>query len=397
MPNTAMLTRDGCLSRRARLWAALPESVEWVLIADPRHVQYLANFWVPPFSFSGGERGLLLLERAGRATLCADNFAIRSAVHDPYVDREIVGPWYDHQHAVINRDHALLHAVEQLKLELSGRRGLIEAEWLPVAAQSLLGVENECFSLSTDSHAKTNGSGAVDLGSVLRTLRRRKDADELDLIRLSVRAGEAGHVRLREILRPGISELEIYAEVQHAAIAAAGRPGIVYGDFRAASAKTPKVGGLPTAHVLEEGEIFTLDYSVVFDGYRADFTNAMAVGPANDQQQMLFNLCLAAMRGGEGSLRPGAKASDVYQATSRAFTDAGYPPLPHHAGHGVGLAHPEPPILVPQSTDVLVAGDVITLEPGIYIEGIGGMRIEHNYLITADGYERLTNHDISLT
>jgi Xaa-Pro aminopeptidase len=266
-----------------------------------------------------------------------------------------------------------------------------------VAAQSLLGVENETFSLSAASHAKTNGSGFVDVGSVLRTLRRRKDADELDLIRLSVRAGEAGHVRLREILRPGISELEIYAEIQHAAIAAGGRPGIVYGDFRAASAKMPKVGGLPTAHILEEGEIFTLDYSVVFDGYRADFTNAMAVGPANDQQQMLFDLCLAGMRGGEDALRAGAKASAVYEAVSRAFTDAGYPPLPHHAGHGVGLAHPEPPILVPQSTDVLVTGDVITLEPGIYIEGIGGMRIEHNYLITDEGYERLTNHDISLT
>lgn len=397
MPETATLTREGCLSRRARLWEVLPESTQWVLVADPRHVQYLANFWVPPFSFSGGERGLLLLERSGLATLCADNFAIRSAVHDPCVDREVVGPWYDHKHAVVNRDHALLGAVEKLKPELAGRPGLIEAEWLPVGAASLLGVDSESFSLSVDSHVKSNGSGAVDLGSVLRQLRRRKDPDELDLIRLSIRAGEAGHLRLREILRPGISEVEIYAEVQHAATLAAGRPGIVYGDFRAASARTPKVGGPPTPHVLEEGEIFTLDYSVVFDGYRADFTNAMAVGRANDQQQMLFDLCLAAMRGGEDSLGAGVPASDVYEAVSRVFTEAGYPPLPHHAGHGVGLAHPEPPILVPQSDDVLAAGDVITLEPGIYIEGIGGMRIEHNYLITEGGFERLTNHDISLT
>ena len=392
-----MLTREGCLSRRKRLWDALPESIEWVLVADPRHVQYLANFQVQPLSFSGGERGLLLLERSGRATLCGDNFALRSAAHEPYVDRELVERWYDHQHAVINRDHALLRAVEKLKSELSGRPGLIEAEWLPTAAAALLGVESESFSLSEDAHEKSNGSGAVDLGSVLRRLRRQKEADELDLLRLSVRAGEAGHARLREIIKPGLRELEIYIEVQQAATAAAGRPVLVYGDFRAASAQAPKVGGLPSGHVLQEGEIFTLDYSVVVDGYRADFTNAMAVGPANDQQQMLFDLCLAAMRGGEGELRAGAKAADVYAATSKPFEDAGYPPLPHHAGHGVGLAHPEPPILVPQSSDVLMAGDVITLEPGIYIEGIGGMRIEHNYLITDDGYERLTNHLISLT
>ncbi len=392
-----MLTKDGCLSRRRRLWEALPESVEWVLVADPRHVQYLANFWVQPLSFSGGERGVLLLERGGRASLCADNFAIRSAANEPYIDREVVQPWYDHQYSVVNRDHALLRAVEQLKDELSGRPGLIEAEWLPTAAASLLGVAAESFSLSEAAHAKTNGSGAVDLGSVLRTLRRQKEADELELLRLSVRAGEAGHARLREIIKPGISELEIYTEVQRAAVAAAGRPVLVYGDFRAASAKAPKVGGLPSGHDLQEGEIFTLDYSVVIDGYRADFTNAMAVGPPNDQQQMLFDLCLAAMRGGEGALRAGAKASEVYAAASRAFEDAGYPPLPHHAGHGIGLAHPEPPILVPQSDDVLVSGDVLTLEPGIYIEGIGGMRIEHNYLITDDGSERLTNHLISLT
>ena len=69
----------------------------------------------------------------------------------------------------------------------------------------------------------------------------------------------------------------------------------------------------------------------------------------------------------------------------------------HHAGHGLGLGHPESPIIVSDSTDVLLAGDIVTLEPGSYVEGIGGMRIEHNYLITEDGYERLSNHEIRLT
>ena len=89
-----MLTKQGCADRRARMWNALPDDVEWVLIADPRHVQYLANFWVQPLSFSGGERGLLLLERGGPATLIGDNFAIRSAAHEPHVDREVVERWY---------------------------------------------------------------------------------------------------------------------------------------------------------------------------------------------------------------------------------------------------------------------------------------------------------------
>ena len=69
--------------------------------------------------------------------------------------------------------------------------------------------------------------------------------------------------------------------------------------------------------------------------------------------------------------------------------------FPHHAGHGLGLEHPEAPFIVRNSSETLVAGDVVTLEPGLYVDGIGGFRIEHNYLITAKGYDRLSNHQIA--
>ncbi len=72
-------------------------------------------------------------------------------------------------------------------------------------------------------------------------------------------------------------------------------------------------------------------------------------------------------------------------------------PLVHHAGHGLGLSHPEAPFFVEGATETLVVGDVVTLEPGAYVDGVGGVRIEHNYLITATGFERLSNHTISLT
>ena len=212
-----------------------------------------------------------------------------------------------------------------------------------------------------------------------------------------MQATDAGHARAREIVKPGISELEIYREVQSAAIQAAGRPGLVYGDFRAVSAKTPKLGGLPTNHVLQDGEMFILDYSFVLDGYRSDFTNTLAVGAASDEQDMIFRLCESALAAGEDSLKAGIKARDVYAAVSKPLEDAGYGPLAHHAGHGIGLAHPEPPILVAESGDVLEAGDVVTLEPGLYVEGIGGVRIENNYLITPTGAEKLNNHLIALT
>jgi Xaa-Pro aminopeptidase len=392
-----MLTKVGCLARRKRLWNAVAEDVEWLLIADPRHVHYLANFWVNPLSFSGGERGLLLLERDGEATLFGDNFAIRSSASKPYVDREVVEDWYDHKHSVINRDHALLRGIESVSERLFARKGAVEAEWLPLGAWELLGLDYESHSVTQEPNSPRRKTQATDLGTCLRQLRRQKEPDEIALLKECMRATDAGHARARELIKPGISEMDVYCEVQSAALKAAGRPGLVYGDFRAVSAKTPKLGGLPTDHVLEDGEMFILDYSVVLDGYRSDFTNTLAVGTVHDQQELIFRLCESALEAGENFLKAGVRARDVYATVSKPLEEAGYGPLSHHAGHGIGLAHPEPPILVPESEDVLKAGDVLTLEPGLYIEGIGGVRIENNYLITEAGAEKLNQHLIALT
>jgi len=382
-----MLTKEGCLSRRRRLWSSVPAALEWLLIADPRHVHYLSNFWVQPLSFSGGERGLLLLEREGGATLLGDNFALRSAAGTPHVDHEVVEKWYDHRHTPVNRDHALVSALKTAAPRLKGRAGAVESEWLPLGAWEAL----------SDAGASAAHGDPVDLGSVLRQLRRQKEPDEVELLKLCMRATDAGHVRARQVVRAGAGELDVYREVQSAAIDAAGRPALVYGDFRATNGGLPKAGGLPTNYRLRDGDLFILDYSVVIDGYRSDFTNTMAVGKPTADQKRLFQLCEAALSSGERALQAGARAGDVYAAVSKPMEEAGHPPLPHHAGHGIGLAHPEYPILVPDSNEVLLPGDVVTLEPGMYVEGIGGMRIENNYLIHERGAQKLSGHVISLT
>jgi Xaa-Pro aminopeptidase len=104
------------------------------------------------------------------------------------------------------------------------------------------------------------------------------------------------------------------------------------------------------------------------------------------------------MAAGERELKPGASCQVVYDAVRGALAAAGLADhFPHHAGHGLGLTHPEAPYFVRQSTESLVEGDVVTLEPGVYVPDVGGIRIEHNYAITAAGFERLSNHTISLT
>jgi Xaa-Pro aminopeptidase len=103
------------------------------------------------------------------------------------------------------------------------------------------------------------------------------------------------------------------------------------------------------------------------------------------------------MAAGERELRAGAKCLTVYNAVRAGFEQWGLADyFPHHAGHGLGLTHPEAPFIVLHADESLLAGDVVTLEPGAYVEGIGGLRIENNYFITDTGYQKLSNHTIAL-
>jgi Xaa-Pro aminopeptidase len=212
-----------------------------------------------------------------------------------------------------------------------------------------------------------------------------------------MRAGEAGHAAARRVVRPGITELDVYLAVSEACQREAGRATIVYGDF-AVSPGPERTGGPPTDRILKQGDMLIVDFSVVLGGYRGDFTNTIVVGGnPNSEQQRLYDLCIAAMAAGERELRAGQACRTVYDAVNDVFERADMAEFfPHHAGHGLGLTHPEAPYIVRHATETLLAGDVVTLEPGLYVPGIGGIRIEHNYLVTDAGHERLSNHVIAL-
>ena len=193
-----------------------------------------------------------------------------------------------------------------------------------------------------------------------------------------------------------MTELDVYCGILSACIQAAGQAVIVYGDF-AVSPGPARRGGPPTKQVIRPGDMLILDYSVVIANYRSDFTNTLVVGrDPTPEQQRLGDLCLAAMAAGEGQLRAGAACQAVYDAVRGAFAKEGMADhFPHHAGHGIGLSHPEAPFFVRHSNETLLAGDVVTLEPGLYVEHVGGIRIERNYLITPRGFETLSRHEIS--
>jgi Xaa-Pro aminopeptidase len=228
-------------------------------------------------------------------------------------------------------------------------------------------------------------------------MRRQKDPDEIAVLRQCMRAGEAGHAWARANARPGMTELDVYTGVAAACAKEAGKAVIVYGDF-AVSPGPERRGGPATGRVIEPGDMLILDFSVVVEGYRSDFTNTLVVGrePKADQRR-LYDLCRRAMSSGEKEVRAGAACQAVYDAVRGVFEREGVADaFPHHAGHGLGLTHPEAPFFVRHSDESLLQGDVVTLEPGLYVSGVGGLRIENNYLVTEKGYEQLSHHEIAL-
>jgi Xaa-Pro aminopeptidase len=378
-----MLTADGCRERRRRLFAALQDEVEWVLLSEPRHLMYFSNFHAPPFIFrTQNASALLILGADGSATLIADNM-LGIYAQQAHVDDRIVANWYTGKGSAAERQSVLV-AAGLSAMAARGGAGIGFDQMVPAELALTLAHDRD-------------GLQAVFVNERAATLMRRKDPDEIAVLRRGIGAMEAGFAAARSGIRPGMTELQAYALVTGIVVEALSEQALVYGDF-ASGVRAEKKGGPPTARLIERGDLFLLDFSTVLYGYRGDFTNTWVVdGAPTSRQRELAAFCIEAMHEGEQSLKPGSRGHDIDARLRRIFSRHGVlDHFPHHSGHGIGLGHPDPPYLTPGSDDVLVEGDVVTLEPGLYVDGVGGMRFERNYLITASGFELLTHHHVGL-
>lgn len=363
-----MLTAEGCRQRRLRFWKELgaEPQLDHVRLADPLHLNYLANFHVDPVSLNAGFGATLILRNDGHAKLIHDD-RLKASAARAAVDERVQVAWYDGQ--TPGKGPRQLSLVSSVNPSGSGLH----------------------------FHDRAGDPHAPLVVGTLARMRRQKDPDEIALLRKCMQATEAGHAWAREHVKPGMTELDVYSGIAAACTRSAGQPVIVYGDFAVCTGPERR-GGAPTDRVLAAGDMLILDYSVVIHGYRSDFTNTLVVGrePSADQQR-LFDLSYAAMTAGEKELRAGASCLNVYGAVRAVFEKAGVADaFPHHAGHGIGLTHPEAPFFVRHAEETLMAGDVVTLEPGLYVAGVGGLRIERNYLVNESGYELMSHHTIAL-
>jgi len=220
-------------------------------------------------------------------------------------------------------------------------------------------------------------------------LRAVKSADEIDAIRRSVVLNSKAYAQALKRFKRGMSEVELAAEIDYR-MRRLGAGGVAFDTIVASGARSALPHAQPTAARIEEG-ILLVDMGASVDGYASDMTRVAHVGDPSEKARELFDAVLAAQLASVAAVRPGATCAEVDAAGRELLKERGLDRFfTHSTGHGLGLEIHEAPRVGTRSLTRLETGMVITIEPGVYLEGFGGIRIEDTVLVTEAGVEVLT-------
>jgi Xaa-Pro aminopeptidase len=278
----------------------------------------------------------------------------------------------------ISKGSPLVAAGAHLAKAAPGAAVAIEADHLSVAARRVL-----AGSLSKRSRIR-------EVTGLVERLRMVKEPEEIKRIGAAVRAGAALLDRALATIAPGVAETTVAAEIEYAA-RRAGVQGMSFDTIVAAGPRSALPHGLASGQPIPRQGFVVLDFGVILADYCSDMTRTVHVGHPKPAMRAAYQAVLEAQLAAISAVRAGAQAGNVDRAArqslrrtklARFFT--------HSTGHGVGLEIHEPPRLGRGGTEVLQAGMVITVEPGVYIPGEGGVRIEDMLLVTERGADVLT-------
>lgn len=371
-----MLTREGCVARQQRLLREM-EANGWdlFLTCDFRTVYYFSG-WLSDATVPT----VFALQADGTSTLIASGA-------DEWCASEVLPlEFYSIQRTVTQPAH---DAAILLKDALGGK-----------PAPTTCAIEQAAVSSLLDRALYTLWPRLVlaDATATVLKLRKKKENDEIEEIRESLRYCAAAYTAATETIAPGRTELDVYLAMYGAIVQAAGTSVEFLGDF-ACGERGISGGGPPTRRVIEAGDLYILDIFPAPHLYFGDVCRTFAATEPTDLQLRAWELVRGAVRLGESLVKPGVRARDVY-AQVKEFLDAD--PISeksfwHHVGHGIGHRGHEAPRIIPGTDDIFEVGDVITLEPGVYSKALqGGIRLEDNYVVREDGLENLFDFPMEL-
>ncbi|MEV0358934.1 aminopeptidase P family protein [Nocardia sp. NPDC050697] len=358
--------------RRSALRSLLVENgVDALLVTDLVNIRYLSGFT--------GSNAVLLVHSwdtrgsEERTVLCTDG-RYRSQVAEQVPDLRA----------------EIARACAPRLVELAG-------EW------QLGRIGYESHVMTVDQHRglaeQRTGLELVPVPGLVEQLRMVKDGYEVDRLAAACAAGDAGLATLLERggLRPGRTEREVARDLEWAMFEH-GAAGVAFETIVATGANSAVPHHRPTGAVLAVGDFVKIDFGAIVDGYHSDMTRTFVLGPAAEWQREVYELVRESQRAGREALHPGARTGDVDAAARDVIEAAGQGEFfVHGLGHGVGLRIHEAPGIAKTATGTLLSGVAVTVEPGVYFPGRGGVRIEDTLVVREGGPELLTRTGKDLT
>ena len=229
----------------------------------------------------------------------------------------------------------------------------------------------------------------VPAGNAFYECRRSKEPWELELMIRAQRIAEAALEETLKMIKPGVTEKQIAAELVYRMLLG-GADNVSFDPIVVSGANSSMPHGVPSDKKVEAGDFVTMDFGAKYKGYCSDMTRTVAVGYATDEMKKIYGIVLEAQKAGIAAAKAGVTGKSIDSAARKVIEDAGYGEyFGHSFGHSLGLEIHEPPNASQSDETVLPAGDAISAEPGIYLPGKFGVRIEDVIVLREDGCEDL--------
>ncbi len=332
-------------------------ALEALIVSSPANIRYLCGFT--------GSQGVLLALSDGQGTLFTDpRYQTQASRETDCRVRVVRGP--------------LLKAL----LELARRRDLRR-----------LGFESERLTVAEHEQLRQGlwlGASLEPEARLVENLRMVKSAAEIEAIRRSMLIASQAFERTVASARPGVLEIELAAELEYQ-MKRLGAERAAFDSIVLSGERTALPHGLPGPNRLAADQLLLIDAGAVGEGYSSDMTRMAFLGEPGREVKRVYRAVLEAQEAGLSAVRPGVRAEAVDAAARRVLRGHGLEKaFLHSTGHGLGLEIHEPPRLGRRERTRLVEGMTLTVEPGVYIEGFGGIRIEDTIVVTSDGCQVLT-------
>ncbi|MFZ3580441.1 M24 family metallopeptidase [Virgibacillus sp. DJP39] len=257
---------------------------------------------------------------------------------------------------------------------------------------SRVGFEKDHMTFATyEIYNKTIQKDLIPVSGLVEKIRLIKNNEEITILKAAAKIADDAFEHIKGFIKPGVKEIDVSNELEFF-MRKQGATSSSFDIIVASGYRSALPHGVATNKRIESGELVTLDFGALYKGYCSDTTRTVAVGEISDELKDIYNTVLTAQLKGVEGIKPGITGVEADAITRDYIKEKGYGKyFGHSTGHGIGLEVHEGPGLSVKSEMKLEPGMVVTVEPGIYIQNVGGCRIEDDILVTETGYERLTH------